>query len=176
MTVSYPIKDIEIINQIKEFYKNKNQIRDLLLFTLAINTGLNLQDLLKLNISDVKDKTAIIAEKDKSIPLNEESRRLIAQIIEDRGPEEPLFITSREKRLERSNVFRSFREVCTKLHIADKFSVASWRKTFAYHYYKKYRDLSYLQWLFNQSDVNITFKFIDEQENMNLRYYAGINL
>ena len=176
MAVSYPKKDIQTINLIKDFYRKKNQLRDLLLFTLAINTGLNLQDLLNLNVKDVRGKDSITLEKAKTIPLNDESCALIAEVSAQRDENEPLFITSRGKRLERSTVFRAFKEVCNELKLQKSFSAASWRKTFAYHYYQKYKDLSYLQWLFNQSNVNITFKFIDEQENMNLRYYAGINI
>ena len=44
------------------------------------------------------------------------------------------------------------------------------------HYYHKYKDLSYLQWLFNQTNINMALKFIDEDENMNLRYRDGISL
>ena len=56
VAVNSPIKDIKIIEQIKELYKKKGAIRDLLLFTLAINTGINLLDLLKLNIGDARGK------------------------------------------------------------------------------------------------------------------------
>ena len=42
--------------------------------------------------------------------------------------------------------------------------------------YMKYKDLSYLQWLFNQSKVTETLKFINVNENMNLRYQEGVYL
>ena len=57
--MSKPIKDIETINKIKEMYIKKNKKRDLLLFLLAINTGLKLNDLLNLNVKDVKEKEYI---------------------------------------------------------------------------------------------------------------------
>ena len=63
-----------------------------------------------------------------------------------------------------------------KLGLNEKYSVSSWRKTFAYHYYEKYKDISYLMWLFNQHSVNIAFKFIDVDENMNLRFREGVCL
>ena len=56
MTKTLPIKDVNIIKNIKELYIKKNNIRDLLLFLLSINTGMSLHDLLNLNIKDVKDK------------------------------------------------------------------------------------------------------------------------
>ena len=41
---------------------------------------------------------------------------------------------------------------------------------------KKYKDLSYLQWLFNQTNIKSALKYIDEDENMNLRFRQGVNL
>ena len=74
------------------------------------------------------------------------------------------------------NCLYSFKEICKELALPDSISVASWRKTFAYHHYQKYRDLSYLQWLFNQTRVTVTLQFIEEKENMNLRYREGVIL
>ncbi len=176
MAINSPIKDVKIIEQIKELYKKKKLTRDLLLFTLGINTGMNLLDLLKLNISDVRDKFYLNFEENKSIPITNELKVLIDNVIADRDDDNPLFVSVRGHRIERSYVFNSFKEICRELGIADKYSVASWRKTFAYHYYKKYNDLSYLQWLFNQSTANLALKFIEEYENMNLRYREGVNL
>ena len=62
------------------------------------------------------------------------------------------------------------------MRLSENYSVASWRKTFAYHYYQKYKDLSYLQWLFNQGSVDRTLNFIGENENMNLRFKEGVKL
>ena len=176
MTKSSPIKNTEIINKIKELYKKKNQIRDLLLFELGINTGANLKDLLALNVKDVKGKHYLSINKKKNFPLNEEVCALISEVISNRHSSEPLFINSAGERLERSSVFYNFKNICTELALDEDITVASWRKTFAYHHYQKYKDLSYLQWLFNQTTVNLTLKFIDVKENMNLRYRDGIAL
>ena len=176
MAVNSPIKDIKIIEQIKELYKKKGAIRDLLLFTLAINTGINLLDLLKLNVGDVRRKFYLNFEDDKSVPISEEMRTLIDAVSVGRDDDDPLFVSVRGHRIERSYVFNSFKEICRELGILGKFSVVSWRKTFAYHYYRKYRDLSYLQWLFNQSSIKLTLQFIDEYENMNLRFREGVCL
>ena len=73
-------------------------------------------------------------------------------------------------------MFNVFKSICTKLGVQDRYSVASWRKTFAYHYYIKYKDLSYLQWLFNQSTVKQTLNYIGVDENMNLRFREGVSL
>ena len=52
--VASPIKDTKVIDLIKDLYKKKMQFQNLLLFTLAINTGLNLKDLLNLKVKKRK--------------------------------------------------------------------------------------------------------------------------
>lgn len=176
MTVSSPIKDIQTIEKIKELYKKKNMTRDLLLFELAINTGANLKDLLQLDVKNVVNKHYLVVNRQKSFPLTEDIKKLIAKMTENRSASEPLFKTAKGNRLDRVFVFYSFKSICEELGLSKDITVASWRKTFAYHHYQKYKDLSYLQWLFNQTSVNMTLKFIDVKENMNLRYQQGVCL
>mgnify|MGYP004617656323 CR=1 FL=1 len=54
--MSLPIKEIEMINRMKDLFLSKGQIRGYLLFVLSINTGINLTELLKLKVRDVKNK------------------------------------------------------------------------------------------------------------------------
>ena len=110
------------------------------------------------------------------MPLSEELQASISEYINGRRLEEPLFKNKSGERLDRTSVFYIFKMICTELGLQDKYSVVSWRKTFAYHYYKKYKDLSYLQWLFNQTKVEDTLKFIGVEENMNLRFREGVGL
>lgn len=176
VVLSSPIKSVEEINLIKDWYKKKNQLRDLLMFELAINTGLDLVALLDLKVKDVKNKLYISNGKQKSVPLNDEIRGLISQIAENKTLSEFLFTNNNNKKMNRTSVFYAFKAVCAELGLSDKYSVVSWRKTFAYHHYEKYKDLSYLMWLFNQHNVNVAMKFIDVEENMNLRFKEGVCL
>ena len=174
--ISSPIKNIEEINLIKDLYKRKNQLGDLLMFTLAINKGIDLIDLLNLKVKDVKDKLYLSIGKDKSVPLNDEILELIKEVTKGRKANDYLFLNSNRQKLHRVSVFYAFKNICSELGLGDKYSVSSWRKTFAYQYYKKYKDLSYLLWLFNQTNIKMALKFIDEDENMNLRFREGVGL
>lgn len=176
MSISSPIKNIEEINLIKDLYKRKNQTRDLLMFTLSINTGIDLVELLKLKVKDVKDKSYLTLGKLRAVPLSEENKTLISEFIDGESISAPLFKNSKGNAFHRTTVFYNFKEICSELGLSEKYSVASWRKTFAYHYYQKYKDISYLMWLFNQHTVNVAFKFIDVEENMNLRFREGVCL
>ena len=176
VVASLPIKSIDEIELIKGLYRTKNQLQDLLMFTLSINTGLGLIELLNLKVKDVKGKHYLSIGKQRSMPLNNEIMQLIEGFIENKKSSELLFQNSRGNKLGRTAVFYAFKDICTELGLSDKYSPLSWRKTFAYHYYPKYKDISYLMWLFNQLAVNIALKFIDVEENMNLRFRKGVCL
>ena len=175
---SLTIKSIEEINLIKDLYKRKNQTRDLLMFLIAINTGISLVDLLNLKVKDVKDKLYLSNGKQKAVPLNNEILELIPKVIDGQPLSAYVFKNQFGNKIDRGGIFHLFKNVCTELGLNDKYSVASWRKTFAYHYYMKYQDLSYLQWLFHQATAEQALSFIDEDEdeNMNLRYRKGVCL
>lgn len=176
MNTCLPIKEIETINQIKNLYIKKGQIQDYLMFTLSINTGINLKTLLELRVKDVKNKYYLTVGKDKSLPLSDEIVEAISEFTKEKALNEPLFCNRNGKLVDRVSVFYRFKEICTELGLGDKYSAASWRKTFGYHYYQKYRDLTYLQWLFNQATVADALKYINVEENLNLRYRKGIVL
>ena len=194
--MSKPIKDIETINKIKEMYIKKNKKRDLLLFLLAINTGLKLNDLLNLNVKDVKEKEYIeikqeLNNKDKNkdknkkqqkneIPVNKTIQKLIKEITNKRKPKEPLFISNFGGRLDRTLVYKTFKEIINELNLKkdekSSYSPSSWRKTFGYHYYQKYKDLSYLQYLFSQQTINETIRYIQIPQINMCRKVQGLNL
>ena len=171
-----PIKNIEEINLIKTWYRKNGQFQSLLMFILAINTGAELTDLLNLRVKDVKNKFYLSLRKQHSVPLNNEILELIPIVIEGRTGTDYLFVNTRGNKSDRGSIFYSFKSVCSELGLSENYSVSSWRKTFAYHYYEKYKDLSYLMWLFNQTTVELALKFIDVKENINLRFRNGVCL
>lgn len=57
-----PIRDAEKLQQIKDFLYNRNPKYGLM-FTLGINTGLRVSDLLNLKVADVINKHIIITEQ-----------------------------------------------------------------------------------------------------------------
>ena len=60
-----PIRDKNKIEEIKTYLK-ENGTRDLLLFTMGINTGLRISDLLNLKILDVKGKSHVEIKEQKT--------------------------------------------------------------------------------------------------------------
>jgi len=169
-----PIKDRNIIRQIKNYYQNRNNYRDLLLFCLAINSGMKLVDLLKLNIKDVKNASILKLKSGLEIALSAEIKELIKKNIGSRKQDEPLFVSRFNKRFSRYAALTSFKEACKELNIT--YSVNSWRKTFGYHYYQKYHDLIFLQWYFSQNTVEQTLNYINVQESLSARFQGCVEL
>lgn len=174
-----PIKDKSVIIQIKEAYRANGNLRGLLLFLLSINTGIKLVDLLKLTVADVRDKD-YISTKDSTnfykYHLNKEIKKLISKFVENREDLEFLFKTRNGKPIDRIRVYREFKEICKSLYLGEGYSVTSWRKTFGYHYYQKYRDLTFLQRMFNQTSVEETLKFIDVDMDLSSEFQVSLGL
>ena len=68
------------------------------------------------------------------------------------------------------------KEICKSLYLGDGYSVTSWRKTFGYHYYKKYKDLTFLQWMFNQTSVEETLKYINVRRGFRSKIKVSLGL
>lgn len=60
-----PIRNKQKIEEIKSILRN-NGTRDLLLFTMGINTGLRISDLLRLKVIDVKEKSHVEIKEQKT--------------------------------------------------------------------------------------------------------------
>ena len=181
MVKDSPIKDRVIINLIKQYYFNKKDYRNLLFFLMSINTGLKINELLDLNVCDVKGKDFLIVRHclagiKKRIPLNDEIKDVISRVVKHSKKSDPLFISIRGKRLERTTLYNQFKDMCEELGLEDDISICSLRKTFGYHYYQKSKDLSFLQWLFNQSSVLSTMEYIGISENLSARFNPEFSL
>ena len=167
------IEDKKIIEKIKNEYRRRGWIRDLILFVLSINTGAKLIYLLNLKVGDVKDKEFLKIKDNVKVArifaLKNEIKELLDTYCGKRRKSDYLFASLRDttKPIDRIEVFRKFKTVCLSLGLSDRYSVASWRKTFGYHYYKKFGDLALLQWIYGQNTPEETLNFIGMKVNFN---------
>ena len=65
MAIVQPIRKKEDIEKIEKLLKQQNE-QNLLLFTLGINCGLRISDILNLNVKDVKAKSYINITEQKT--------------------------------------------------------------------------------------------------------------
>ena len=144
MVVSLPIKNIDEIELIKDLYRKKNQFQELLMFTLAINTGLGVLELLNLKVKDIKGKHYLSIGKQKSVPLNAEIIQLVERFTENKNPSELLFQNSKGNKVGRTALFYDFKDICTELGLYEKYSVATVIVYSKWNYYFKIYTIRYL--------------------------------
>ncbi len=176
-----PVKSKEDIERIETYLEKKSK-RNRLIWVFGINTGLRVSDILGLNIEDVDGKNYVeIKEKKtgkyKKFPLNKKLQELIKLYLNERSKtysllnEEPLFIGKKHKRLDRSQVYRFLKDACKELGISANIGTHSMRKSFGYHFYKKYNDIALLQKILNHSSPAITLRYIGiTQDEIDISY------
>lgn len=170
-----PIRDRYQIRLVEEFLMLKSQ-RNRLLFVLGTNSGLRISDILNLNVADVREKTHIeIKEqktgKFKNFPINEKLKNLISPFINNREDSEPLFLSQKNQRLDRSQVYRMLNEACRAVGVSANIGTHSMRKSFGYHHYKQFKDVAMLQMIFNHSTPAVTLRYIGiEQDEIDNSY------
>ena len=126
-----PIRSKQQIKQVEEYLSKKNK-RNRVLFVLGINSGLRVSDILNLNVSDVRNKTHIEIKEQKTgklkkFPINDKLKKLIQEFIKHKNDKEPLFLSQKQKRLDRSQVYRMLNEACKDVGISINFGSLSMR-------------------------------------------------
>lgn len=174
MNFVQPIRDIEKIEEIKTILKRQSY-RNYFLFVLGINTGLRISDILKLKVSDVKGKTHIVIQEEKTdkpkrFKINTTLQSEIEDYIKGMKPNEFLFPSrtgGKSKPISRVMAYNILNEAGHAVGLGE-LGTHTLRKTFGYHFYKKFKDVALLQDLFNHSAPSVTLKYIginqDEQD------------
>ena len=129
-----PIRSKQQIKQVEEYLAKKSK-RNRLLFVLGTNSGLRVSDILNLNVSDVRNKTHIEIKEQKTnkfkkFPINDKLKKLIQEFIKNKEDDEPLFLSQKQKRLDRSQAYRMLNEACRAVGITVNIGTHSMRKSF----------------------------------------------
>lgn len=181
-----PIREPEKIEEMKSELK-KNGTRDYLLFSLGINSGLRVSDIIKLQIKDLlnADKTikthiTIIEEKTnkvKRFKINAVLGEEIRQYIKNMLPDEYIFKSRKgiNKPISRVQAYRILSETATKIGL-EEIGTHTLRKTFGYHFYQKTKDVALLQQLFNHSSPSITLRYIGINQDIIDNAYDNFSL
>ena len=175
MTTVEPIRNIEDIKKVEKFLEKRNP-RDLLLFTIGINCGLRISDIIALNVGDVQNKTHIqIIEKKtgkfKKFPINAKLKPMFDEYTKGKKYDDALFKTIFQNRVDRFAAYHIIKNACKKVGLQEKVGTHTMRKTFGYHHYKKFKDVAMLQKIFNHSTPQITLRYIGiEQDQIDESY------
>ena len=166
-----PIRDKKKLEKMKAYLKNNN-MRDWLLFTLGINSGLRISDILTLQVSDVKGKERIQlreskTNKTKDFPLSDKVKKAICEYLKESNiTSGPLFPSrkragSRETgSISRQQAYESISAAARAAGIEDAVGTHTMRKTFGYWAYKAGYDITRIQHLLNHSSPSVTLRYI----------------
>lgn len=138
--------------------------RDILIFLIGINTGLRVNDLVRLKVSDVKNKIIFDIREGKTNKRREINIGMlqdeIKQLIADKQPYDYLFGSQKgSKAITTTQVYRILNDAADFLG-RDDIGTHTMRKTFGYHHYKQFKDVAILQEIFNHAAPSITKRYI----------------
>ena len=145
--------------------KNSQSVRDEFLFTLGINSGLRISDLLPLRVCDVKDKTHITIKekktgKEKRFKINSNLRTVIDEYIRSMNDGNYLFASQKTGLpIRREQAYKILNNVAKQIGL-EEIGCHTMRKSFGFHFYQKTRDVALLQELFNHSAPSVTLRYI----------------
>lgn len=166
-----PIKDEETLNEFKRRLKTVNY-KYYILFEIGVGTGLQLQDILKLKVKDLRGKDEITVEIGTkfiktTFKIPQDVKDIIAEYTDGKDPEAFLVTghASSDAAVSREQVYRVIKSVARSMGL-NSIGAQTMRKTFAWRYYKETGDIYYLQTLLNHASPSITYRYIGEKPNV----------
>lgn len=180
MEVVQPIRSMVKLELMKASLRKRSE-RDWFLLVMGINVGLRIGDLLKLHVRDVRNKSHIrIVEgktkKKKRFPINAELREIINQYTKGMKDSDPLFKSYRTKQnIGRVQAYRILNYAAAEVGLIE-IGTHTLRKTFGYHFYKRYKDVALLQEIFNHSAPSITMRYIGINQDIIDEAVGGFHL
>jgi len=170
-----PIRNEKDIKKIKN--RLKDNPRNYLLFTMGINNGLRISDLLKVKVRDVKDlsvgETIKIKEtktgKENVLMVNKAIHQAIKQHLEKINPNENDYLfqsrNGDNKPLTRETVNKMIKDWCDFINTGN-YGTHTLRKTFGYIQRKKYGvGFEILCKRFSHSSPSITMRYLGIEDD-----------
>lgn len=191
MKLVQPIRKIAQIKRMKEIASVRP--RDLCLLEMGFHTGLRVQDLLSLRISDIAQRAGskwqvarfyVVNEqktrKGKQVEIVKSARNAIERqlnVLDACGMAAPsgwLFPSPYRqgvKPLSRRQAGRLIKTIAKQAGVTEPVACHSLRKSFGYHAFRSGVDIMYLKEIFNHSDIAITKRYIGiTQDELNSVY------
>lgn len=168
-----PIRDPKAIQALMARLYQTN-LRDFAWFTLGLNTGLRIGDILRLRVGDVRpaptrwvERLVIIEQKTgkrKDPPLKPKMKKALQTYLATR-PEakatDPLFPSQRGGRpLARQSAWRILSEAAVAVGITEPIGTHTMRKTWGYHARKAGIDLVIIQDVLNHASPAVTYRYL----------------
>lgn len=169
MNIVEPIRDPGKILRIKKLLKQRST-RDYFLFVFGINTGLRISDILKLKVSDVRNKSHLVIREEKTesnlrLKFNDYLLEEIVEYTKDMEDTDYLFASDNKRAITRTRVYQILNGIAKEVGLTN-IGTHSLRKTFGYHFYQRTKDIAILQEIFNHVNANNTLRYIGIHQDM----------
>ena len=147
-----PIRDKKKLAQIKNLLRGQGQFRDLLLFTVGINSALRISDLLTLRIGDFVDDNGEVKKqfrireqkrgKRHEVVINNSIREALAEYraaypaVEDNSDHSVFFNTRTNdytRAISRVQAWKFISTLCQEVGLRGNYGTHTLRKTWGYH-------------------------------------------
>ena len=181
-----PIKDIQQINELKNYFLEKGETRNYTLVVMGLNTSLRISDMLSLKWKDVynfrinayRQHIELIEQKtgqNTIIALNEsviEALEVFKGNIEQIVPDLYIFKSrvGENRPISRNRAFHIIKEASEELGIESNIACHSLRKTFGYQAWKQGVPPALLMSIYNHSSYEITKRYLgisqDERDSV----------
>ena len=189
-----PIRDKKRISTIKKMLRGGNNTRDYVLFTLGINLGLRIGDLLRFKVQDIFDKQNLIK---KSVEIIEQKTRKLNTItINDSAREalkylskkEPDILSNRKNKIiyntrnkylgiSRIQAYKLVRRWCRQVGLTEmSVGTHTLRKSWGYHRYKAGVPIEVIQEKFKHSSTSTTRLYLGIEKKDVADSYNLVNL
>ncbi|MGE7838021.1 tyrosine-type recombinase/integrase [Viridibacillus arvi] len=165
-----PIRDKEQLEEISEYFKEHNY-RDYIMWQIGISIGIRVSDILILRVKDVRGESHFnIVEqktkKNKRVIIPPKLKKILDEYIKGKKDNEFLIQsrqrtqTGKQKAVSRTTAYRNINNAAKAIGYKAKIGTHTMRKTFGYHYYKKFGSVGDLMVLFNHSEEGTTLRYI----------------
>ncbi len=187
MNLVEPIRDREKIDAMKTYLRSSN-LRGYALFTLGINSGLRLSELLKLTVANVTDERGRVLDrievkdiktgKAKEFPLGDTSRNALQEYIFQAKPADFLFPSRNGGGpLGRVQSWRMLSQAAIAVGIKEPIGTHTLRKTFGYWAYKQGADITVIQQMLGiHATPAVALRYIGITKDDMDRVYFNLNL
>ncbi len=161
-----PIKEEETLRRYEQELMNVDT-KYFIMFRLGVGTGLQVQELLKLCVRDVRGKdslTVYLGTKrvKRTYRFEPDVKAVIEEYTMGKDDMDPLFLGHKNRAISREQAYRAMKSAGQKLGLGS-VGAQTMRKTFAWKYYKNTGDIAYLTHLLNHASPSVTFRFIGEK-------------
>lgn len=189
MGKTQPLKELEQINELKNYFLQRGETRNYALIVIGLNTSLRISDILALRWKDVYNfqtrcyrqhlhVTEKKTQKKNTVALNGAIVDALELLWDDQNyisPERYLFLSQKgvNQPITRNRAFTIIKEAANTLGFEDNISCHSLRKTFGYQAWKQGVQPALLMSIYNHSSYEITKHYLginqDERDQVFLR-------